>query len=84
MVGFCCLEYDDTKDANRTTTIILLKTTYGIGFLAALFLHIILPEDAVDPDDSYAENPASDLKYPTAGQHSLALAGHPEPAVAEA
>lgn len=60
--GFCCLEYDDTKDANRTTTIILLKTTYGIGFLAALFLHIILPEDAVDPDDPY----------------SLALAGHPE------
>ncbi|KAK7232199.1 xanthine transmembrane transporter [Aureococcus anophagefferens] len=49
-------------DANRTTTIILLKTTYGIGFLAALFLHIILPEDAVDPDDPY----------------SLALAGHPE------
>ncbi|KAH8087577.1 xanthine transmembrane transporter [Aureococcus anophagefferens] len=80
--GFCCLEYDDTKDANRTTTIILLKTTYGIGFLAALFLHIILPEDAVDPDDPYAENPASDLKYPTAGQHSLALAGHPEPAEA--
>ncbi|KAH8049091.1 xanthine transmembrane transporter [Aureococcus anophagefferens] len=80
--GFCCLEYDDTKDANRTTTIILLKTTYGIGFLAALFLHIILPEDAVDPDDPYSENPASDLKYPTAGQHSLALAGHPEPAEA--
>ena len=66
MVGFCCLEYDDTKDANRTTTIILLKTTYGIGFLAALFLHIILPEDAVDPDMPWSESPASDKHYPTA------------------
>ena len=45
-------------------------------------VHIILPEDAVDPDDPYSENPASDLKYPTAGQHSLALTGHPEPAEA--
>ena len=78
--GRCCLEYDDAKDASRTTTIILLKTTYGIGFLAALFLHIILPEDAVDPDnDPWSKKAQDDLVDAVcAGQHSLALAGHPE------
>ena len=72
LVGFCCLEYDDTKDANRTTTIILLKTTYGIGFLAALFLHIILPEDAADPDDPYSD-PKAEADATSGPQHSLAL-----------
>ena len=43
--GFCCLEYDEGAKSNRTTAIIMLKTPYCIGFLIALFLHLMLPED---------------------------------------
>ena len=43
--GFCCLEYDEGAKSSRTTAIIMLKTPYCIGFLIALFLHLILPED---------------------------------------
>ncbi|KAK7249243.1 xanthine transmembrane transporter [Aureococcus anophagefferens] len=61
--GFCCLEYDDTKGREPDDDDHPPQGDLRIGFLAAaLFLHIILPEDAVDPDDPY----------------SLALAGHPE------
>ena len=45
--GACCSEYDKGADSNRTTAIILLKTPYAIGTIAALFLHLLLPEDRV-------------------------------------
>ena len=57
--GFCCVEYDKTKDSNRTTAIILLKTPYGIGFVVALILNALLPEDKLletpaEPGGMYA------------------------------
>eukprot|EP00617_Octactis_speculum_P020968 CAMPEP_0185767660 /NCGR_PEP_ID=MMETSP1174-20130828/45475_1 /TAXON_ID=35687 /ORGANISM="Dictyocha speculum, Strain CCMP1381" /LENGTH=708 /DNA_ID=CAMNT_0028451987 /DNA_START=21 /DNA_END=2147 /DNA_ORIENTATION=- len=43
--GYCCLEYDETEKSIRTTVIMILKTPYCIGFLIALFLNLLLPED---------------------------------------
>ena len=38
-------------DSNRTTAIILLKTPYAIGFVVALFLHLLLPEDKEEEEE---------------------------------
>mmetsp|Transcript_18699 Transcript_18699/g.58469 ORF Transcript_18699/g.58469 Transcript_18699/m.58469 type:complete len:118 (+) Transcript_18699:634-987(+) len=53
--GFCCAEYDDDKDSSRTTALILLKVPYSIGFIAALFLHLLLPEDTEDAQKEFEE-----------------------------
>ena len=45
--GRCCNHYNKREDSHRTTLIILLKTPYAIGTIAALFLHLLLPEDRV-------------------------------------
>ena len=39
------------EDSNRTTAIILLKTPYAIGFVVALFLHLLLPEDKEEEEE---------------------------------
>jgi xanthine/uracil permease len=49
--GACCSEYDKGEDSNRTTAIILLKTPYAIGFVVALFLHLLLPEDKEEEEE---------------------------------
>ena len=49
--GACCSEYDKGADSNRTTAIILLKTPYAIGFVVALFLHLLLPEDKEEEEE---------------------------------
>ena len=49
--GACCSEYDKGEDSNRTTAIILLKTPHAIGFVVALFLHLLLPEDNKEVDE---------------------------------
>merc|ERR1711991_1136493 len=49
--GACCSEYDKGADSNRTTAIILLKTLYAIGFVVALFLHLLLPEDKEEEEE---------------------------------
>ena len=43
--GFCCLEYDKGAKSARTTAIIMLKTPYCIGFMIALILNLLIPED---------------------------------------
>mmetsp|Transcript_34403 Transcript_34403/g.118591 ORF Transcript_34403/g.118591 Transcript_34403/m.118591 type:complete len:709 (+) Transcript_34403:71-2197(+) len=50
--GLCCLKYNERMDSFRTAAIIILKTPYCIGFLVALFLHLLLPEDKKDEEDS--------------------------------
>jgi len=45
--GFCCITYDSSKKMGRTTLVMILKTPYCIGFLIALFLNLLLPEDKV-------------------------------------
>ena len=47
--------YDDDKDSSRTTALILLKVPYSIGFIAALFLHLLLPEDTEDAQKEFEE-----------------------------
>ena len=44
-------QYDKGADSNRTTAIILLKTPYAIGFVVALFLHLLLPEDKEEEEE---------------------------------
>merc|ERR1711871_1097303 len=48
MGGACCSCYDDGKRAFRTAVILMLKTPHCIGFLAAVILNLIMPEDKVD------------------------------------
>ena len=46
-----CLISTQGEDSNRTTAIILLKTPYAIGFVVALFLHLLLPEDKEEEEE---------------------------------
>ena len=44
--GNCCAEYDETARMGRKTVLTILKTPYGIGFLIAFILNLIIPEDS--------------------------------------
>lgn len=48
MGGACCSCYDKSSKALRTAVILMLKTPYCIGFLAAVILNLIMPEDKED------------------------------------
>jgi len=48
--GPCCLEWNDAAKMWRSTVLAVLKTPYGVGFLFAFILNLILPEDKVDED----------------------------------
>jgi hypothetical protein len=48
MGGACCSCYDTGSKAFRTAVILMLKTPYCIGFLAAVILNLIMPEDKAD------------------------------------
>jgi len=48
MGGACCSCYNSNSKAFRTAVILMLKTPYCIGFLAAVILNLIMPEDKVD------------------------------------
>jgi len=43
--GFCCISYFPGAASIRTTIILILKTPYCIGFLIAVILNLLLPED---------------------------------------
>merc|ERR1712070_902474 len=45
--GPCCAEWDKSKKMVRAMFINILKTPYGIGFVIAFILNLILPEDKV-------------------------------------
>ncbi|KAJ8599569.1 hypothetical protein CTAYLR_004657 [Chrysophaeum taylorii] len=49
--GDCCVKYDKGKKSNRTTAITILKTPYCLGFVTALILHLLLPEDKLPGED---------------------------------
>jgi len=49
--GPCCAEWDTSRNMWRTVFITILKTPYGIGFVLAFLLNLLLPEDKVSPDD---------------------------------
>lgn len=51
MNGLCCLEYDDSKKMWRDTVIIIMKTSYCIGTLVAMFLHFVLPDENEDDEE---------------------------------
>merc|ERR1719382_1325417 len=48
--GMCCKCYDEGHRGVRTTIIMMLKTPYCIGFLTALILNLIMPEDMEDDE----------------------------------
>merc|ERR1712196_267420 len=72
--GFCCLEYDEGKKSARTTAIIMLKTPYCIGFMIALILHLLIPEDKEEiiPGVTYAAA-AQDETLPAAATGEIAM-----------
>ena len=83
--GFCCLEYDEGAKSNRTTAIIMLKTPYCIGFLIALFLHLMLPEDKdeiipIAAEEAEATEPLTGKIAPMTGE----IVAQPEAEQAEA
>jgi len=43
--GPCCAAWNSGAKMLRTTIMMILKTPYGIGFVLAFVLNLILPED---------------------------------------
>merc|ERR1719271_1387319 len=62
MGGACCSCYDDNARAFRTAVILMLKTPYCIGFLAAVILNLIMPEDKLDEYSGEVIAPAEENK----------------------
>jgi NCS2 family nucleobase:cation symporter-2 len=62
MGGACCSCYDKWAKARRTAVILMLKTPYCIGFLAAVILNLIMPEDKLDEYSGEVIAPAEDNK----------------------
>jgi xanthine/uracil permease len=54
--GLCCLKYNEGAKSVRTTIILILKTPYCIGFLIAMFLNLLLPEDKSELEEMELEN----------------------------
>jgi len=48
--GSCCAEWDDGAKAWRDMWVTIMKTPYGVGFLIAFILNLIIPEDKDDAE----------------------------------
>ncbi|CAK8993928.1 unnamed protein product [Durusdinium trenchii] len=50
--GGCCVKYNEGKKMWRDSLIIIMKTPYCIGTLLALFLHLLLPFETEELDET--------------------------------
>ena len=60
--GNCCVKYYSGAQTARTTIIMILKTPYCIGFLIALFLNLLLPEDSSEVEELKKEKKFAESK----------------------
>jgi len=48
--GNCCASYNASAKMWRKTILMILKTPYGIGFIIAFVLNLVIPLDKEDPE----------------------------------